>query len=405
MRRCEQILAFSIIATLCVGVMHAAAASIEKKGPHTPSDSGDALARYRFAPAWMPNPRFKRDPNFPIAAAPYSIIWSEDVQKELRVSPEQKQKLLAINAKAIDEGHRLTEEFKALPPEERRAQAKSWGGKPSPRRQKLEEDVRRGIEAALTPGQLQAAKDIVFPYMAIGLLYDEPVRRQIAMSLQQEDELRRVIKDKLAHAQDENIQHAEKVWNLMTPEQQAKLPDVVRHQGPTSAILALAYEIGFDPGAAGSSHPMLSMRPVRERLKLSAEQQDGLQAVMSATAERTQKRLASEEADRKRGQRPAHSAPEFSDKELLEAILTPEQLTKLKQLDLQRGVVLAMGYPEKRASIGITDAQKAEMDRLEKEKGERQSRLDEEFLPKALKVLTPHQRQQLIAEIDRQGRW
>jgi Spy/CpxP family protein refolding chaperone len=85
----------------------------------------------------------------------------------------------------------------------------------------------------------------------------------------------------------------------------------------------------------------------------------------------------------------------------VEAILTPQQLATLNEINFRRQVVLAVGYPEKQKSIGMTDPQKAEIERIYKETHERLSPVDREMLGKVLEILTPAQREQLGAEIDR----
>ncbi len=63
----------------------------------------------------------------------------------------------------------------------------------------------------------------------------------------------------------------------------------------------------------------------------------------------------------------------------------------LKQFDFQRAVVLALGYPDKRTSIGITEQQAAELDALDRELHDDQYQIDREMLDKAVELLTPEQ--------------
>ena len=94
---------------------------------------------------------------------------------------------------------------------------------------------------------------------------------------------------------------------------------------------------------------------------------------------------------------------EDDDQKRVDAILTPEQLTLLNEINFRRQVMLALGYPEKRESIGMTDQQQADLQRLDKESSEQQYRIDREMLGKVLEIITPPQREQLIAEMDRRG--
>jgi hypothetical protein len=342
---------------------------------------------------WMPVPP---DPTaekpLPAPAACYAGIWQPRLQKEIGISQKQTEQLLVIAANASAEAQHQAERFKALSAVEQKAEVISRDGKPAPWRQQLEGEIRRQIEALLTPQQLQTLKESSFPEQAIGLLYDAKVRREIGFGPEQEERFRVIARERLSRFQERYLEQAEKVWALMTPQQQTRLADVVKHQGPTSAVLSLAYEIGFDPGAMALSYPMLAEPPVRGRLKLSAEQATKLQAVMADVA-------ASAEKNRQAANEPP---PDSGGKSRVEAILTPEQLATLNSINLRRQVVLAVGYPQKQQSIGMTGPQKADLERISKETHDQLEPIDRQMIGRALDILTPAQRQQLGAEIDRQ---
>ena len=351
-----------------------------------------------FAPMWIPVPRFSIDPNaqeaIPIACHFYSVIWQPQWQKELDLSADQKEALLAINTKALTGAQRNLEQFKNLSPEEQKAQVKLWAGKTAPWRLQFENEVRKQIESVLTPQQLQTIKADTFPVSVVGLLYDAKVRLQIGFDPHQEDRLRSIVQERFARLQQESLKRAEKVWGLLTPQQKAELPEVVRRQGPTSAILSMAQELGFNFDNFIARYPMLAESPVRERLRLSTEQAEQLQSLMADAGARLKKL--------RQGGAPQPEA-ENDDKKRVEAILTPQQLTTLVEINFRRQVVLALGYSEKRESIGMTDEQTADFQRLDQESSEQQYRIDREMLGKVLEIVTPPQREQLIAEIDRRG--
>ena len=147
----------------------------------------DAMAMFRFAPMWMPVPKFPPSLHFPpasnaetppasnaetalpVPSAAYAMIWQPQWQEEIGLSVEQQKTLLAINAKAVAEAKDHSEQFKKLSPEEQKAQVKAWAGKSAPWRQQLDNEVCSQIEAMLTPRQLQTLKDFSFPLYAIGL--------------------------------------------------------------------------------------------------------------------------------------------------------------------------------------------------------------------------------------------
>ena len=221
---------------------------------------------------------------------PTPEIWQPQWQEELGLSAEQKKKLLAINAKAVAEAKDHAEQFKKLSPEEQKAQVKAWAGKSAPWRQQLDNEVCSQIEAVLTPQQLQTLKDFSFPVHAIGLLYDAKIRQEIGFSHRtgRSDFVALPRRDWRGFKRS-TMERAEKLWDMLTPQQQAALPEVVKRQGPTSAVLSIAWDLGFDLDNFVPGYPMLAEAPVRKRLGLSAEQEKQLHAVMADSAARKEK--------------------------------------------------------------------------------------------------------------------
>jgi hypothetical protein len=379
-----------------------AQAQNDKPNPEAAAKRKEAMREYvmnRFAPMWIPVPRFPVDPKaqeaLPVPSPIYHVIWQPQWQKELDLSPEQKQALLAIHAKALADSREHAAQFKNLSSEERLAKQKTWEGGQDPWWPQFNSAFRKQIEAVLTVPQLQTIKNHTFPEHVVGLLYDAKVRREIAFGPAQEDRLRSVVQERFARIQAVSLKRAEKVWGLLTPEQKADLPAVVKRQGPTSAILSLASEIGFGQDNVIASYPMLAESPVRERLQLSTEQAQQLQVVMTNAGARLKQAML-------QGESP-HRDAESDDKKQVDAILTPAQLTMLDEIDFRRKVVLALGYPEKRESIGMTDAQQADLQRLDNETHVEHYRIDREMLGNALELLTPPQREQLNADVDRRN--
>lgn len=383
--------------------------------PGRPADNAarDAMAMFRFAPLWMPVPKFPPAPHFPpasnvektalpVPAPAYAEIWQPQWQAEIGLSVEQKKKLLAINTKAVAEAKDHSEQFKKLSPEEQKAQVKAWAGKSSPWRQQLANKVCNQIEAVLTPRQLQTLKDYSFPAYAIGLLYDAKTRQEIGFNPEQEDGFRRLAKERLAQFQQVYMERAEKLWGMLTPGQQAALPEVVKRQGPTSAVLSIAWDLGFDLDNFLAHYPMLAEAPVRTRLGLTAEQEKHLHVVMADSAARKEK-VRQERLSGKKQRSMPHSNAEADEKKRVEAILTPQQLTTLNEINFRRQVALALGYSKKRKTVGVTAQQAADFQRLDKESHERLYRIDREMLGQALETLTPRQREQLREEIDRRA--
>jgi len=372
-------------------------------GPHAttacPAPPDEARRVDRELHLWAEVPKYPQAASdktaLPPPIATYAEIWQPQWQEELGLTAEQKKKLLAIHAKAMADQDAQTEQFKKLPPGEQAAQTKLWGGKPSPWRQHFERDVCARIEAVLTPRQSQTLKDYSFPPEVVGLLYNARICHEIGFTPAQEDALHRIAKERWAGFQQVSIEQAEKQWNLLTPQQQAALPEVVKHQGPTSATLAIAFELGPDFDRCIPAYPMLAEVPVRQRLRLSAEQATKLDAVFDAAA-----RLDREVRAGKALSSVFPAGWEDGGKKQVGAILSPQQLTTLNEIDFRRRVVLALGYPEKRKTVGITAQQEAEFQRLAEQRYPQLYRIEREMRARVVAILTPEQRKQLQDEID-----
>lgn len=361
----------------------------------------DMLARRRFAPMWVPVrmciSTSNAAPSLPAPSAAYSMIWQPRGQEKLGLSDKQKESLIKINKEVVAKANCHVEKFKKLSPEEQTAEVKKWAGKPSPWRQQLDNQIRSQVESVLTPSQLQTLKDYSFCMRAVGLLYRATIRQEIGFSPEQEKRLRHTIRERLARFQKVSLKRAENIWAELTPKQQSMLPEVVKRQGPTSAVLSMAWELGFDFNCV-PDYPMLTESPVRECLGLSVEQEEQLQALMANCGARAQKRLPSKK-------QPSKPEPDWEAdaKKQVEAILTPQQLTMLNEINFHRQVALALCYPEKSKKVGITAQQTAEFQRLDKENLKHLYCIDDEALAKVMKMITPRQREKLRDEIKRNG--
>ena len=387
MRICDITLTCSIVAFFAIAVAPVSAQS-QNIEPETKAFD------FKFAPLWNAiskfPPRSHGESAVPVPSASYSMIWQPEWQDEIGITAEQTEALMAIYAQALAESKQQTEQFKRLPSEERDEHIKSWGGKPSPWRQQFENEFRKQIESVLTPRQLQTLKEFSFPRYAVGLIYDADVRRQIGLSTGQTERFREVAKERTALIQEEYLGHADKVWELLSSEQQALLPELVRNLGTCAEIFPLLLHLGFYYELVSHNYPLLAEAPVRKRLELGAEQELALLDLMAETADSSQKKTSDEgQVDRD------------EERERLNAILTPEQLALLEKIDFRRKVVVALRCPEKRVSISFSDQQTTELQRLDKESHEALYRIDREMLEKALEVPTQPQREQLREEMQR----
>jgi Spy/CpxP family protein refolding chaperone len=150
-------------------------------------------------------------------------------------------------------------------------------------------------------------------------------------------------------------------------------------------VLSLAHALGFDYDTMIASYPMLGMRPMRDRLDLTPDQQVALDQLREQTAAR---------------RRAAPGQPlDNNDGAAIEAILTPEQRAQLDEANFRRQILLALNYPEKRAEVGVTAEQLAAWQALADEARTRLHAVDQKMLADVLQIVTPKQREQLTALI------
>jgi hypothetical protein len=243
-------------------------------------------------------------------------------------------------------------------------------------------------------------KDLAFARQAIGLLNDPLVRRRIGFAPQQEETFCRLRRERFRRVQLAILDSTDKWWATLTPEQQAKLHEPGMHAGPLSG-LAYASEVGFDTSESVPGYPFLAEAGVRDRLGLTAEQEKQLQAIARAYQEernpsrdykKPTKPVTPGEFHRLQEPRPT--------KEKVEALLTPRQLTMLKEISFRKNRSWAIDVPRISRAVGVTEKQKAECQRLRDEENDHLCRIDSEAVAEVMKLLTPAQCKKLRLEIE-----
>lgn len=347
-----------------------------------------------------------------IASIVHVSIWRSDCQKAIGLSAEQKATILAINAKYLAEQRKHQAQWLAMPADQRdteacRKQAKQWG-------KAFSDGIRREIEASLTAKQVESLKEFGFVAFSVESLYRGKIRRVLGLTAEQEKTLQRVYIERLSRVQNEQLKHADKAYAVLTPEQHAKFLEL--RQGPTSAVLSLANDLGFYYGLICQSYPMLAMQPVRERLKVDANQEKKLSALMTESARKQQAAMVRSRQNLAAAMKETTNSPttasraadaddmNVDDSAQIEAILTPKQIAALKDIDLRRRMLLALGYADKRKTLGITDPQTAELNRIDRETIDGLRRIESEMIRKPLDVLTPVQQTKLREMFNRAGR-
>ncbi len=176
-----------------------------------------------------PNPR----PAAPMAARPaggyyyavpgYWMLQMENVQKEIGLTPEQKEKLLEIARKAAEQmkNEPATDwaKFRDLTPEEQRKVQKEVADRYAQRA----EESKKQIEQVLTPKQIEQIKDMEFRQRAASMLYMPQVLQQIGLTDEQKQQLQKIREETQIKMTQLQRESQDRTLGVLTPEQAKKL--------------------------------------------------------------------------------------------------------------------------------------------------------------------------------------
>jgi Spy/CpxP family protein refolding chaperone len=153
-------------------------------------------------------------------------LQHESVQDELGLTSAQKQKLLEIARSAAEE---MQARQKAAWEKRRQmtpAEEIKFNREMSDRLGKQNEEVRKQVEQVLQPGQVERLKHIEFRQQAFAILKWTDVLNQFGPDQQQKEQLQSLRKAMYAEMRQLEDQNQDKVWGLLTAEQQEKAKDV-----------------------------------------------------------------------------------------------------------------------------------------------------------------------------------
>ena len=149
----------------------------------------------------------------------YWLLGMANVQKEVGLADQQRQKLKAISDKYQAAMRQLMEPLRDLPPQEQEQRMEAVRDKSF---QQMEM-FRKQAEAVLTPQQVEALKKIDFQLRAPALLSDSGVVEKLGLSARQQEKVRQVQDEMTQKMQQIQRETAGKYLGVLTPEQQAKL--------------------------------------------------------------------------------------------------------------------------------------------------------------------------------------
>ena len=189
-----------------------AAAAIAAEGPGKPGGPGGPGA----GGPWQPG-----RPN--IGGVPgYWMLGMENIQKELELVDEQKQKLLEIAEQYQAQMRQDWEEIRKLPPDEQR---KRW----SQQREKMTQraaEVRKQVEQVLLPHQLDKLKELTFRMRAGSMLTSPGTIEQLKLSDDQKRKLQKIRQETMEKTQKLQQEALDESLGVLTEDQKAKLRDL-----------------------------------------------------------------------------------------------------------------------------------------------------------------------------------
>lgn len=175
--------------------------------------------RAQTAAAWYP------------AMSGYYLLSMAPVQKELKLSDEQKTKLKEISEKMNKESQQDWAGWQQIPREEQQKKIAELSAKNA----KRAEEARKQSEALLTPAQVEQLKGISFRMSVQTALYNPKTLEQLGFTDEQKKKLQQIRDEAMERQQQLQQEISEKTVQLLTAEQKKKLEEL-QSQGARAAL-------------------------------------------------------------------------------------------------------------------------------------------------------------------------
>jgi hypothetical protein len=148
------------------------------------------------------------------------------VQREIRLTPEQRQQLKVVSDSYMATAQQLAKTFNQLDAEEKQKQ----GGQFSDQAAQAARNAQRKAETILNPQQLQTVKRVAFELTATGVLADPNVQKKIGLSAEQQQRLNRIFEQAGEKMQQLQNDTSAQTMQLLDEEQTAALRQLVETQ-------------------------------------------------------------------------------------------------------------------------------------------------------------------------------
>jgi len=196
----------ALVVTFVLGMAGSASAQVPRNPP--PNRPGPKQGSAGNAPAG----KFLTIPGL----MPLSM---EGVQREIGLTPEQKQQLKAVSDGYVASMQQLGKSFRELSPEEQQKKGKETSDQVA----RFSRSAQRKAEAILAPQQLQVVEKIAFQLSAAAALPDPALQEKLGLNSEQRQRLTAVYEQAGEKMQKLQRETAVQVMQLLDDEQTAAL--------------------------------------------------------------------------------------------------------------------------------------------------------------------------------------
>ena len=199
----------TLVVTCVLGTLGSALAQGPRNPPYRPGSGQSAASSSKF-----------------LAIPGLAPLSMEAVQRDIGLTPEQKQHLRAVSDGYVGSVRQLGKSFSELSLEEQQKQAKDTQDQAA----QLARNAQRKAEAILTPQQLRTVERIAFQLSAAGALSDPGLQEKLGLTAEQRRRLNAVYEQAGEKLQQLQRDTAVEVMQLLDEEQAAELKKQIEAQ-------------------------------------------------------------------------------------------------------------------------------------------------------------------------------
>ena len=360
----------------------------------------------------------------------YKWLSDPENRRRIQISPEQEKKLGEIRSQYQEEDAQwqngFVRELAKLPPDQQQTEMR----KAQSQHEEQKKVLRKRVEEVLTPRQLSACKKYTLCSSAAIVMAYTAAFKSVGFTPEQREKLRQIDKESIRQRERQQKQKGEQLLALLTVQQRERLRAEVQRRefeppreiaenkvtsgsifngevirSGTLTVSGYAYLPVANSGkTAEPAEACIAFFPIyhalrrvsaRKELSLTVTQQKQL-AEIATKFRADQETLQQNATDQPSEYRKSKVALEADLGHQIEALLTPRQLTELKEITFRDVAPFFIQYePLVQDKIGLSELQKAALQKISRDEKERAFNRDCETYEKLLALLTPQQQEKL----------